>query len=172
MDKLTEEYGRLQCHSPRERNSPSGRRFDFSPSQLQHTTRRRDFSSGSPTGKYSGSPKDTNSPRERKDSWGKSVRGVMDSVKVSMSYVMPVSFSMTCHALLQEHADQRTFGLVVVCQKDNEPGDIHTAFTHGTKVGSTIHPKYIKPGESLMHSQKTSEKYILRGLTCLMSVVT
>ncbi len=63
--------------------------------------------------------------------------------KVTASAIYPfVQFSMMCVAVIQEHPDSNTFGLVVICGSSSQLVQ-HTGIN---VVGGTIKPKMVKPG--------------------------
>ncbi|XP_013792671.1 uncharacterized protein LOC106476569 [Limulus polyphemus] len=65
--------------------------------------------------------------------------------KLGVAYFYPfISFSMMCHAWMEENKDTRRFGLEVICYRSDKKLPDTTNYKY--KVGSSLKPKLIRPG--------------------------
>ncbi|UYV71833.1 hypothetical protein LAZ67_9000607 [Cordylochernes scorpioides] len=65
--------------------------------------------------------------------------------KLGVAYFYPyISFSMMCHAWMEENKDTQRFGLEVICYRSDKKFPSATNYKH--KVGSSLKPKLVRPG--------------------------
>jgi len=81
----------------------------------------------------------------------KAVWDIMCKSPLSLSYWSGmVTFPMMCDAFMQEEGDLNTFSLEVICYNSTNSGYQASSSTYKHRVGSSLKPTLIKPGNILM----------------------